>query len=64
MSVSLEKFILAIVTTNEGSIGGGAPVFYAQGEKELQQIAFTLEKILDGIAHEVMPGTIILVKHS
>ncbi|GEN33715.1 MULTISPECIES: capping complex subunit for YIEGIA [Aneurinibacillus] len=64
MSVSLEKYILAVITINRQRVGGGAPVFYADEEKELEQIAFTLEKILDGIAHEITPDTLIIVKHS
>ncbi|AMA73591.1 MULTISPECIES: capping complex subunit for YIEGIA [Aneurinibacillus] len=64
MSISLEKYILAIITTDRTHVGGGAPIFYAKQEKELQQIAFTLEKILDGIAHEITPDTLIIVKHS
>ncbi|MBN6188581.1 hypothetical protein JQN58_17145 [Aneurinibacillus sp. BA2021] len=64
MAESSNKPILAVVTLNADRVGGGAPIFYTQGEKELQQTAFTLEKILDAIAHEVTPETIILVKHS
>jgi ABC-type uncharacterized transport system substrate-binding protein len=64
MSVSLEKYILAVITADRSRVGGGAPVFYANDVKEVQQIAFTLEKILDGIAHELLPDTLIIVKHS
>ncbi|WP_390905548.1 capping complex subunit for YIEGIA [Paenibacillus larvae] len=31
--------------------------------EELQQTAFTLEKILDANAHDLKNGTIILVRH-
>jgi hypothetical protein len=64
MGVSLEKYILAIITTEQRQIGGGAPIFYAKDDRELQQISFTLEKILDGVVHEITPNTLIIVKHS
>ena len=64
MGVSLEKSILAIITMHQDKITGGAPIFIAENEEELQKTSFTLEKILDGIAHEVRPGTMIIVKHA
>ncbi|WP_397351598.1 capping complex subunit for YIEGIA [Paenibacillus larvae] len=41
----------------------GAPRFVVQHIEELQQTAFTLEKILDANAHDLKNGTIILVRH-
>jgi hypothetical protein len=58
----LEK-VLAIVTTDREKVGGGAPIFIVQDDAEQQQIAFTLEKILDANAHDLKNGTMILVKH-
>ncbi|GAB7388179.1 hypothetical protein BSNK01_20160 [Bacillaceae bacterium] len=65
MGTTLEKYILAIVTTekNREKVGGGAPLFFAEDEEELQKTAFTLEKILDGMAHDLHNGVIIIVKH-
>ena len=46
MSITLEKYILAIVTINkEQLISGGAPVFLAKNQEEQQRTAFLLEKI-------------------
>ena len=63
MGTSLEKTILAVVTTDREQVGGGAPIFYAQTPEELQQLSFTIEKILDAMAHTLTEKTIILVKH-
>lgn len=63
MGTTLENAILAIITTSREKVGGGSPIFYADDQKELQSVAFTLEKILDGIAHEVKPDIMIIVRH-
>lgn len=55
--------ILAVVSLNRDKVGGGAPIFYVQNEEELQQTAFSLEKILDAMAHDLQNGTMILVNH-
>jgi hypothetical protein len=63
LGTSLEKYILAVVSINKEQIGGGAPIFFVKDEKELQGIAFLLEKILDGMAHDLKNGTMIIVRH-
>lgn len=63
MGTALEKTILAVVTTNRDLVAGGAPVFYASNPQELQQLSFTLEKILDAMAHTLSDEVMILVKH-
>lgn len=63
MGTTLEKFILAVVTIDKEKVSGGAPVFHAQNEDEMQEISFKLEKILDGMAHDLQNGTMIIVKH-
>jgi hypothetical protein len=63
MANTLENFILAVVTTDRESVGGSGPIFFAKDEEDLQTIAFNLEKIMDAMAHEIKPGTIILVRH-
>jgi hypothetical protein len=55
--------IMAVVTSQREKVGGSSPIFYAIDEQELQTLAFRLEKILDGIAHEVGPGIMIVVRH-
>jgi hypothetical protein len=63
LGTSLENYILAVVSINKEQIGGGAPIFFVKDEKELQGIAFLLEKILDGMAHDLKNGTMIIVRH-
>jgi hypothetical protein len=63
VGTTLENMILAIVTTSPDKVGGGSPIFYARDHRELQATAFTLEKILDGMAHEVTPQIMIIVRH-
>ena len=53
--------ILAIVTLTKERIAGGAPIFVVDEEEELQQTAFSLEKMLDANAHDLKNGTMILV---
>lgn len=60
---TVNKFILAVCTTNKDSVGGSGPIFYCQSDEELQKTSLYLEKILDAMAHEIRPGTMILVKH-
>lgn len=55
--------IVAIVTTHEASVAGGAPIFIAKGLEELNRKAFLLEKILDASAHDLGDGNMILVDH-
>jgi hypothetical protein len=55
---------MAIVTTDRNKVGGGAPIFIVQDDAEQQEVAFSLEKILDANAHDLKNGTIILVKHA
>jgi hypothetical protein len=64
MGVSIEKSILAIITLHKDKIAGGSPIFFVESEEELQNTSFVLEKILDGIAHQIGEGTMIIVKHS
>lgn len=56
--------IVAIVVTNPSLVAGGAPIFITREKEEQQQVAFSLEKIMDATAHGLKNGTIILVKHS
>ncbi|WP_134683283.1 capping complex subunit for YIEGIA [Brevibacillus migulae] len=56
--------IVAVVTTQKEAVAGGAPIFVVQSPKELQETAFTLEKILDAMVHELNANTLIVVRHS
>jgi hypothetical protein len=55
--------IVAVVTTDRQKVGGGAPIFIVSDEEERQKVSFTLEKILDCMAHDLNDGTMILVRH-
>ncbi|MFD1850498.1 capping complex subunit for YIEGIA [Oceanobacillus bengalensis] len=59
----LEKAILAIITLNGNSVGGGAPIFICETKKELESVAANLEAITDGIAHALSDELFIIVKH-
>lgn len=59
----MAKGILAVVTMKKEQIGGGAPIFVMETPEEVQQTAFTLEKILDGMVHYVTDETLIIVRH-
>lgn len=64
MGTTIEKIILAIVTTNRDQVlAGGTPTFLASNQEELQRTAFLLEKILDGMAHDLENETMIIVRH-
>ncbi|WP_409346646.1 capping complex subunit for YIEGIA [Paenibacillus sp. MBLB4367] len=56
--------IVAVVVYRAEQVDGGAPIFIAEGPVEQQQLAFSLEKILDANAHDLKNGVIILVDHS
>jgi ribosomal protein L34E len=63
LSTTIQKFILAAVTTSPERVPSGTAVFHCKSEEELQKICANLEAILDGIAHELHPGLFIIVKH-
>lgn len=64
MGTSIEKAILAIITIDKELVmPGGAPIFLADTKDKQQRTAFLLEKILDGIAHDLENGVMIIVKH-
>lgn len=59
----LEKYILAVVTTNPTKVPNGTTVFICESREEMDTIAATLEAILDGIAHSLTEELYIIVKH-
>ncbi|GGA37000.1 hypothetical protein GCM10007416_07460 [Kroppenstedtia guangzhouensis] len=60
----MSRIVAVVVTDAKRAIAGGAPVLVADGPEEQQQLAFSLEKIMDAAAHDLKNGTIILVDHS
>lgn len=61
--MNLEKFVLAIVTTNPGKVSGGTAIFTCDTVKEMDEFAKNLEAIIDGIAHKLSEEVYIIVKH-
>ncbi|CEI83761.1 hypothetical protein J18TS1_02890 [Oceanobacillus oncorhynchi subsp. incaldanensis] len=59
----VEKAILAVITTKEEQVGGGAPIFICASNEELQLFSTNLEAIMDGIAHRLSDEVYIIVKH-
>jgi len=55
--------ILAVVTTDNTKVGGGAPIFFAGSHEECDLMAGSLSNILDGMAHYLENGTYIIVHH-
>jgi ribosomal protein L34E len=63
LSTTIQKFILAAVTTSPEKVPSGTTVFHCKTDEELQKICANLEAILDGIAHELDDGLFVIVKH-
>ncbi|MBZ5753001.1 MULTISPECIES: capping complex subunit for YIEGIA [Metabacillus] len=60
---ALEKYILAIITTDETKPAGGTAIFICKTEEEMDLYAKNLEAILDGIAHKIGDDLYVIVKH-
>lgn len=61
--MNIEKYILAVVTTNPARVPSGATVFVCDNKTEMDMYATNLEAILDGIAHSITDEVYIIVKH-
>lgn len=55
--------ILAVISLNKDLVSGGAPIFFARNEEEMETVAGYLEKILDAMVHDLGNGTYIVVRH-
>ncbi|WP_027093671.1 capping complex subunit for YIEGIA [Cohnella thermotolerans] len=53
--------IMAVVTTEKESVGGGAPLFYARDKEEMQELAHLLEKLLNAAAHQLNEHSFLIV---
>ncbi|MGG3801075.1 capping complex subunit for YIEGIA [Metabacillus fastidiosus] len=60
---AIEKYILAVITTDPARTIGGTAVFICKTEEEMHFYAKNLEAILDGIAHGIGDDLYIVVKH-
>jgi len=61
--VTIEKYILAAITTKPDKVAPGTGVFYCSDVNEMEAVATNLEAILDGIAHKISEDVFIIVKH-
>jgi hypothetical protein len=61
--MTIDKFILAAVTTNPSRVPNGTTVFICDNKEEMEHYAASLEAILDGIAHAITEEVYIIVKH-
>lgn len=61
--MTIEKFILAAITTNPKKAPSGVAVFHCDSKEELMTISKNLEAILDGIAHALTEELYIVVRH-
>lgn len=61
--MNIEKYILAIITTNPKKTAGSTAIFHCDSTEEMEFIAANLEAILDGIAHRLTDDLYIIVKH-
>ncbi|MCQ6273867.1 hypothetical protein JMM81_02600 [Bacillus sp. V3B] len=59
----VEKYILAVITTNPARVPSGATVFVCEDKNQMDVYATNLEAILDGIAHAITDEVYIIVKH-
>ena len=59
----IEKYILAVITTNKNKVPVAPAVFYCETTEEMYTFGANLEAILDGIAHKLSDDVFIIVKH-
>lgn len=59
----IDKYILAVVTTNPIKVPVATAVFNCDSKEEMEHIASNLEAILDGIAHGLSDELYVIVKH-
>ncbi|MFX4263682.1 capping complex subunit for YIEGIA [Pelotomaculum propionicicum] len=55
--------ILAVITLNMELVSGGAPIFFARNEEEMEKVAGHLSKILDAMVHDLGNGSYVVVRH-
>ncbi len=62
--VKLEKRAAFLITADPGRIsGGGVPVIVVDDEEEMEGVAATLSRIMDGVAHDLGTGVYVVVQH-
>jgi len=64
MAVQLKDTILAVISLRPEKVqGGGAPIFWAETQEELEKNALNLSRILNGAIHDLENGVYIIVGH-
>ncbi|MBE3597736.1 MAG: hypothetical protein IMX02_02665 [Limnochordaceae bacterium] len=61
--IRASEWVLAVITTDREYRPAGAPVFYARDRDDLERIALYLCRSALATAHEVTPGTLIIMRH-
>lgn len=61
--MELKGVILAAITAKKETVAGGVPIFYVEKEDDMEEMAASLANIMDGMVHELVTGTLIIVKH-
>ncbi|MBP3039168.1 hypothetical protein J9303_06590 [Bacillaceae bacterium Marseille-Q3522] len=61
--MTIEKYILAVITTNHDKVANGPACFICKTKQEMEEVAANLEAILDGIAHALSEELYIIVRH-
>ncbi len=55
--------IFAIVTYDDLTVGGGAPVFYCKSKRERDELVASLCGVSGTMAHDLKNGCVILLRH-
>ncbi|WP_066640051.1 capping complex subunit for YIEGIA [Desulfolucanica intricata] len=61
--MDIDNVILAVVTTDKNKVSGGAPIFYAENDREKEKIAMYLSKATMGMVHDLENGCYIIIRH-
>lgn len=63
MSLTLEKYVLAVLTTNPDRVTGGVPIFIFNSLEEIQSKIGMFESILGGMGHQLDEEIYVVVRH-
>lgn len=64
MDVGIKETIIAIITSDEGSVSGGSvPTFYVKDENEKNKVSLLISKATTGMIHDLENGCFIIVRH-
>jgi len=59
----VDKKILAVIALDQAKVGGGAPIFYASDQGELEELAVLISRIFGAAVHDLHNDVYIIVKH-